>query len=226
MFSLSTITSTVLISICGLVTAFLVIYPVSLHKKKKIWLSLKLVFISISLIFVILLLDIKKDSFLFVGSFLGIGFLLKVIFDFTKLRSLYLFLSYLSFTFIFLSLGQIILFILNLGFAYILMIYLSFYRLHNHDREIQDENVKINKLLKPLFTLFGLLTLFGLMLYKLLSDDIVWLQSDSLAQLFSGKYNSYILLIFTCIFFVILIIIFTLDIKKKYTRRKDEPWYF
>ena len=225
MFSLSTLISTIFISICGLVTVFLVIYPVSLHKKKKMWLSIKLSLIILSLIFVILLLDIKRDSFLFIGSFLGIGFLLKVVFNFTKFSSPNLLFSYLSFTFIFLSTGHIILFILNLGINYVLAIYLSFYRLHNYELQEQNHKVKATRFLKILLPFFALMALLGSLLYELLDNQSIWFQNDSLVQLFQEQYSLIILIIFTCIFFAILLIIFTMDIQKKYTKRKDEPWY-
>jgi hypothetical protein len=225
MFSLSTITSTLLISIFGLVVTFFVIYPISLHKKKKIWLSIKLCFIIIGIILIILLLDTKRDSFLFIGSFLGIGFLLKVVFGLTRFKSLNLLLSYLSFTFIFLSSGHIILFILNLGFAYILTIFLSFYKLNNHEIQNRNQKTKPTRFLKTLLPFFALLALLGSLLYDLLINQSIWFQNDSLIQLFSGQYNVLILVIFTCIFFAISIVIFTMDIQKKYSKRKDEPWY-
>jgi hypothetical protein len=192
---------------------------------KKIWLAIKLLLIITSLILLILFLDAKKDSFLFIGSFLGIGFLLKVVFNFTKFKSLNSLLSYLSFTLIFLSSGQIILFILNLGFAYILTIYLSFYKLNNHEIQNLDQKSKPLNFLKILPPFFALLALLSSLLYALLSNQSIWFQNASLVQLFSKQYNALILVIFTCIFFAISIIIFSMDIQKKYSKRKDEPWY-
>ncbi|MHA1954507.1 MAG: hypothetical protein ACW96U_11240, partial [Candidatus Heimdallarchaeaceae archaeon] len=110
MFSLSPTISTILISVCGLVVALTIIFPASSYKKQKTWLAVKLFLIIVSLIFIILLLETKRDSFFFIGSFLGIGFLLKAVFQLTELKSLCLLYSYISFTFIFLSMGQLILF--------------------------------------------------------------------------------------------------------------------
>ena len=225
MFSLPTTISTMLISICGLVVALFIIYPTSSYKKQKIWLAVKLFFIFVSSILIILLLETKRDSFFFIGSFLGISFLLKAVFQFTELKSLYLLFSYISFTFIFLSMGQIILFILNLGFAYILSIYLSIYKVFDYGNEYQKEDKKISKFLTNLLLFFASLTVTGFVVYELLNDKAILLQNDSLIQIFSGRYNIIILVIFICLLTVILILIFTLDIRKRYTKRKEEPWY-
>ncbi len=224
MFGISTTISTILISICGLIVALFIIYPAS-FKKQKTWLAFKLFLIIIGSIFIILLLEIKRDSFFFIGSFLGISFLLKAVFQLTELKSLYLLLSYISFTFIFLSMGQIILFILNLGFAYILFIYISIYKVYDYGNKDQKEDKKISKLLTNLFLFFASLTITGFIVYELLNDQAILLQNDSLIQIFSGRYSIIILVIFICFLTMILILVFTLDIRKRYTKRKDEPWY-
>lgn len=225
MFDLSTIISTILISICGLVVALFIIYPTSSYKKQKTWLAVKLFLIIVSSILIILLLETKRDSFFFIGSFLGISFLLKAVFQLTELKSLCLLFSYISFTFIFLSMGQIILFILNLGFAYVLFIYLSIYKVYDYRNIDQMEDKEISKFSTNLFLFFASLTITGFIVYRLLNDQAVLLQNDSLIQIFSGRYSLIILVIFICFLTVILILIFTLDIRKRYTKRKDEPWY-
>jgi hypothetical protein len=225
MFSLSPTISTILISVCGLVVALTIIFPASSYKKQKTWLAVKLFLIIVSLIFIILLLETKRDSFFFIGSFLGIGFLLKAVFQLTELKSLCLLYSYISFTFIFLSMGQLILFILNLGFAYVLFILLAIYKAYDYGNKNQMEDKKISKFSTNLFLFFTTLTITGFVVYELLNDQAILLQNDSLLQLFSGRYSLIILVIFICFLTVILILIFTLDIRKRYIKRKDEPWY-
>ncbi|NPD87836.1 MAG: hypothetical protein HGN29_03885 [Asgard group archaeon] len=222
---MSTTISTILISICGLIVAFLIIYPVSSYKKPKAWLAAKLLLIIVSSIIVILLLEVKRDSFFFMGSFMSIGFLLKAIFKLTELKSLCLLLSYISFTFIFLSMGQIILFILNLGFAYVLFIYLSIYNVYDDGNKDQKKDKKVTKYVTDLFFFLTSLTITGFIVYELQNDKAILLQNDSLIQIFSGHFSVLILVIFTCLLIVVLFIIFTLDIQKRYTKRKDETWY-
>ncbi|MCK4769140.1 MAG: hypothetical protein KAT02_02260 [Candidatus Heimdallarchaeota archaeon] len=225
MFGLSTTISTILISVCGLVVALFIIYPTSSYKKQKTWFAVKIFLIIVSLIFIILLLETKRDSFFFIGSFLGISFLLKAVFQLTELKSLSLLSSYISFTFIFLAMGQIILFILNLGFAYVLFIYLSIYKVYIKRKISLMEDNKISKISTNLFLFFASLTITGFIVYELLNDQVILLQNDSLIQIFSGRYSIIILVIFICFLTVILILIFTLDVRKRYTKRKDEPWY-
>ena len=142
MFGLSSLLTTIIIAIFGLVISSVIYLPNFFKIKTKLWIIIKF---SISIAFsvlVILFVDVKLDSFFYLGSFIGIGFILRGAFNSSRMAIESFLLSYFFFSFIFLSYEQVYLFVINLVIVYVLFLLISSFRLYRYQEKEQISEKK------------------------------------------------------------------------------------
>ncbi len=225
MFGLSEFISTILVSIFSLIITSIIILPNFFKLKRKIWLGLKITLLVILIALVIVFSDATSDSYYFLGSFIGAGFLVKGILE-SNGMSLILFLcSFLSFSLIFLSIGQIALFILCLCYSYILMIGFTAFFLFK-DKTVSKELIISRKTQAISFIVLLAIPVTSMYILLILSQNqIIWLEPISLLDLFAQNYEALAILVVFLIFLIILVFIFVIDLKSKNKQRGDEPWF-
>jgi len=226
MFGLSSSLTTIITAIFGLMISLVIYMPNYFKMKTKLWLVIKF---SISIVFsvlVILFVDVRIDSFFYLGSFIGIGFILRGAFNSSRMTVESYLLSYFFFSFIFLSFEQIYLFIINLGIVYVLFLLISSFRFFRIQENEQDAEKKNLKYIIPSFVfLMSFLTVFGFILYDLLTDQIITVSDMSLFDIFEKQYDLIAFIIIFIVFVVLAILLFLNDFKSKQTKRKDKSWY-
>ncbi|MHA1199688.1 MAG: hypothetical protein ACTSQF_10210 [Candidatus Heimdallarchaeaceae archaeon] len=191
--------------------------------KKKIWLSIKTALFLILTTLVIVFSGGNLDSYYFLGSFLGVGFLVKGIISSSRISLVLFLFSFISFSLVFLSIGQTIFFIICICYAYILMIGITAFFLYK--TKTGDSDLTISK--QTQLSSFIILLVFPIIsIYLLLflsQNQVVYFEPISLYSLFSQNYEAMALLIVFLIFLVIMIFVFLIDFRRKH--RRDEPWF-
>lgn len=226
MFELTSLWTSILIIFCGVSVIFSIIFPLFVKLRKVYLISIRLILVSFFITWIVLLSEVRKDSYFLIGSFLGIAFVLEGLFKSNELSAVYYLLSYLAFTFIFLSIGQTFLFILNLSFTYILSLGLTAYHLYYQD-EKEFERIPIKAphkiLISILVTFF--VVLFGLIIYYTSSEQVVNLEKSSLVNFFLNNPTLPFFIFFILAVAIIIVVIFSLDIYNNSKKETDKSWF-
>ena len=225
MFGLTNFISSILVSILGLLITGLFIFPNIFKLKKRLWISIKTIISLVLISFVILLSDASLDTYFFLGSFVGLGFLLKGILLQSRMSLILFLCSFLSFSLIFLSIGQTILFILFLFYAYILMIGFTLFLLFKNKIIENMDNISRKTQISSFIVLLAFPVLSMYILMFLSQNHLLLFEPISLYSLFSQNYEILALLIIFLIFSVILIFIFIVDFRTKHKQKGEETWF-
>ena len=225
MFELSSLWTTILIIICGLLIILSIILPLPFKIKKIHQIVIRISLVTFFILWIIFFSDISINSYFYSGSFLGVGFLLKTILKHNEVSPVFFSLSFISFTFVFLSIGQTFLFILTLSFSYLLFLALCSYYLFRIKEETDELNTLTlaQKILSGFIVLISVL-IFGFVVYYMSSQDIVF----DVVPIESFFQVSSILPIFIIIFLVmisILITLFSIDIANNSKSESEKSWY-
>ncbi len=230
MFGILLDLSTLLVSICGFLLILIIVIPNLTKLKKKYWLIIKSSLI-ISLVVMIILFVINgEDLFFYFGSIFGISFTLRALLLQSKNRSLLLLFAFISFSFIFLSFNQKIMFYATLVFSYILFLSVGIYSL------FKEQPVKDKKTSKITLDFFINLIILGLVIIPvilicsiLFSSSAgffnVWIEGDSLIDIFDKNNNLIIFSIIILVFLIIMSIYLALDFRSNNQKRAEESWY-
>ena len=225
MFELSSLWTTILIVICGLLVIFSIVLPFP-FKIKKIYQQVIRVSLTIFfIIWIMLFSDISMDSYFYTGSFLGVAFLLKAILKHNKASSIFFSLSFISFTFVFLSVGQTFLFILTLSFSYILFLALSYYYLFRTKKENDQVRslTSVQKILTGFIILVSVL-IFGFVVYYS-SSQIITFDIVTISNFFQTTSLLPVFIILFLVLILILIILFNADITNNSKSESEKSWY-
>ncbi len=225
MFELSSLWTTILIIICGLLIILSVVFPSRLRIKKIYRITIRVVAVIFLIIWITLFADISIDSYFYVGSFLGVAFLLKGIIIHNKISSIFFSLSFISFTFVFLSIGQVFLFIITLSFSYLLFLALcSFYLFRSNDDYEQEVSMKLyQKILTGIIVIISVL-IFGFVVYYISSQIIVF-DSISLVTIFEVDPSLSAIFIIFLVLASIMVILFSFDVRSNSKSESEKTWY-
>lgn len=225
MIGLSYFVSILLISIFSLAIAILIIMPNIFRVKQYIWLSLKILLIVICTILVILFVETKIDAYYFLGSFFGVGFLIKGILMSNRLSFVVFLLSFMSFSFVFLSTGNVIMFVFSLCFSYLFIIGITAFSLY--DSKAKETIIEGSKRFQTIsfITLLAFPIITVYILYFLSENQVIWIEKTSFFDLFYKNNDAITFLIIGVIFLLTVTFVFVLDLQALNKKRVDEPWY-
>ncbi|MCE7747978.1 MAG: hypothetical protein GPJ51_06250 [Candidatus Heimdallarchaeota archaeon] len=225
MIGLSYFVSILLISIFSLAIAILIIMPNIFRVKQYIWLSLKILLIVICAILVILFVETKTDAYYFLGSFFGVGFLIKGILMSNRLSFVVFLLSFMSFSFVFLSIGNVIMFVFSLCFSYLFIIGITAFSLY--DSKAKETIIEGSKRFQTIsfITLLAFPIITVYILYFLSENQVIWIEKTSFFDLFYKNNDAITFLIIGVIFLLTVTFVFVLDLQAQNKKRVDEPWY-
>jgi len=225
MIGLSYFVSILLISIFSLAIAILIIMPNIFRVKQYIWLSLKILLIVICAILVILFVETKIDAYYFLGSFFGVGFLIKGILMSNRLSFVVFLLSFMSFSFVFLSISNVIMFVFSLCFSYLFTIGITAFSLY--DSKAKETIIEGSKRFQTIsfITLLAFPIITVYILYFLSENKVIWIEKTSFFDLFYKNNDAITFLIIGVIFLLTVTFVFVLDLQALNKKRVDEPWY-
>ena len=225
MIELPYLTSILLISIFSLFIAILIVIPNFSKIKQFIWLSSKISLILIFTILVILFVELKTDAYYFLGSFIGVGLLIKGILISNRMSFVAFLASFMSFSFVFLSIGHVVFFVFSLCFSYIFIIGLTVFSLYDSKTEKATEiySKRFQSISFVTLLAFPIITVY--ILYLLSENQVIWMEKTSFFSLFNNNYDAIIFIIIGAIFLLLVTILFILDFRTHNKRRVDEPWY-
>ena len=225
MIELPYLTSILLISIFSLFIAILIVIPNFSKIKHFIWLSSKISLILIFTILVILFVELKTDAYYFLGSFIGVGLLIKGILISNRMSFVAFLASFMSFSFVFLSIGHVVFFVFSLCFSYIFIIGLTVFSLYDSKTEKATEiySKRFQSISFVTLLVFPILTVY--ILYLLSENQVIWMEKTSFFSLFYNNYDAIVFIIIGAIFLLLVTILFILDFRTHNKRRVDEPWY-
>lgn len=225
MIGLSYFASILLISIFSLAIAILIIIPNIFRIKQYIWLSLKILLIVICAILVILFVEAKIDAYYFLGSFFGVGFLIKGILMSNRLSFVVFLLSFMSFSFVFLSIGNVIMFVFCLCFSYLFIIGITAFSLYDSKAKetIMEGSRRFQTISFITLLTFPVITVY--ILYFLSENQVIWIEKTSFFDLFYKNNDAITFLIIGIIFVLTVTFVFVLNLHSLNKKRIDEPWY-
>ena len=225
MIELPYLTSILLISIFSLFIAILIVIPNFSKIKQFIWLSSKISLILIFTILVILFVELKTDAYYFLGSFIGVGLLIKGILISNRLSFVAFLASFMSFSFVFLSIGHVVFFVFSLCFSYIFVIGLTVFSLYDSKTEkaIEVYSKRFQTISFVTLLAFPIITVY--ILYLLSENQVIWMEKTSFFSLFNNNYDAIIFIIIGAIFLLLVTILFILDFRTHNKKRINEPWY-
>ncbi len=205
--------------------AIFIVIPNIFKIKQYVWLSVKISFIVICAILVILFVETKIDAYYFLGSFLGVGFLIKGILMSNRLSFAAFLVSFMSFSFVFLSIGNVILFVFSLCFSYLFIIGITAFNLYDSkNREpIMEGSKRFQTISFITLLTFPVITVY--ILYFLSENQVIWIEKTSFFNLFYKNRDAITFLIVGIIFLLIVTFVFVLDLQAQNKKRMDEPWY-
>jgi len=229
MFGILIDLSTLLVSICGIFLILVMVVPNLTKLKRKYWFIIKSL-LAISLIIMIVLFSIKgEDLFFYFGFIFGISFILQVQLNQSENKNLFLSFSLISFSFIFLSFNQKIMFFASLVFSYIFFLAIGVFTI------FQEKPIKEKKVTKFTLDFFINLGILCLMIIPIIficsiifsSADFfnIWIEGDSLITVFEKNYAILIFSIISLIFLVFISIYIIFEIISNNRKRAEEPWY-
>jgi hypothetical protein len=171
-----------------------------------------------------------EDLFFYFGSIFGISFTLRALLFQSKNKSLLLSFAFISFSFIFLSFNQKIMFYANLVFSYMLLLSVGAYSLF---KEQKAKDKKISRITLDFFInlmILGLITIPLILICNILYSSSagffnVWIEGDSLIDIFSTNYHLIIFSVIILVFLIIMSIYLALEIKSNNQKRAEESWY-
>ncbi|MFW9853089.1 MAG: hypothetical protein ACFFDS_09105 [Candidatus Thorarchaeota archaeon] len=171
-----------------------------------------------------------EDLFFFFGSIFGTSFTLRALLLYSKNKSLLLSFALISFSFTFLSFNQKIMFYANLVFSYILFLSIGTYSLFKEQKakEKKTSRITLDFFLNLMF--LGLITVPLILICNILYSSSagffnVWIEGDSLIDIFSTNYHLIIFSVIILVFLIIMSIYLTLEIKSNDQKRAEESWY-
>ncbi len=183
-----------------------------------------------------------KDMYFFLGAACGIGFMLNGLIQKNNHKYISFIMFFISFSFVFLSLGQTLLFLMTLIFSYALFISLTAFKLFKERpldilESSETNSIKIIKLV--LLIVFG--TIFGYIISINFTDfiEILTLEVTDFIEIltlegpiikhviiYSTFYTTDLFIILSAFFLFICATIF-IDISlKTRMKRKEEQWYY
>ncbi len=225
MFGLSDFVSTIIVSILCFLLVVVIVLPNIVKVNEKIWLSLKISLFLILIALIIVFSDASSDTYYFLGSFLGVGFLVRGIVKSSRISLVWFIISFLSFSLVFLSIGQTIFFVICVSYTYILMIgFTTFFLFETKSVEI-DFQISIKAQIYSFVILLALPIISIYILIFLSENQVIKFEPVSLYTLFSQNYEAMALVIIFLVFFIIMLIAFLIEFRNKNNQRRDEPWY-
>jgi len=203
---------------------FTILIPNILRLRKEIWLIIKSSLFLIFIAMIILFSDASLETFFFLGSYLGMGFLITGLIYNSRLSLIFFLVSFLSFSLVFLSIGQTIFFIVCVCYVYILMIgFIVFLLFKDKMKDAFLPNPKITQtsgfiilLVLPIISIY--------VLTFLVKKELVHFDPISLLDLFYQNYEILALLIVLLVFLLIMIIVFIIEFRNN-KQRSDEAWF-
>jgi hypothetical protein len=225
MIELPYLVSILLISIFSLIIAILIVIPNFKQIKQLIWLSLKISLILIFCILVILFIEVRTDAYYFLGSFIGVGLLIKGILISNRLSFVAFLASFISFSFVFLSIGHVIFFVFSLCFSYLFIIGLTVFSLYDSkpEKELEEYGKRFQTISFLILLGFPIITVY--ILYLLSQNEIIWVEKKSFFSLFYNNYDAITFIVIGVIFLLIVTILFILDFRSRTKKGVEEPWY-
>lgn len=222
--------STLLISICGFFLILLMVIPNFTRMKSTFWIIIKSFFIVTLVVMIILFAVRGEDLYFYFGSIFGLSFSLQALILRSKNRVLLLSFAFVSFSFIFLSFNQKIMFFTILVFSYILFLSISAFSM------FQKYHVKDTKTSKSTTDFFINLGILGLLILPFIlicsflfssSEGFIniWIEGDSLITVFNENFNLIIFSIIALIFLILMSIYLALEIISNNKKRAEESWY-
>jgi len=225
MFNLSTIWTTVLLFFCLFLFVVILVLPKVLKIRNSWWYSIKTFFSLFFLFWIATFSDFSRTSFFWLSCSLSLGFLIKYVQKRTGLGNLYLLIATFFFSFIFLSIGQILLFSLFIIFNFFLFLILFYYQLHMPRAQSIQRSSSFSWLLGGILLVLAFAILFSFIFpFSNLTNDLV-ISNKSVIQLFEGKNNKLLLLLILTLFVTLFGFMFYLE--TRYTVKKtrdDKSW--
>ena len=186
---------------------------------------MKISLIVICAILVILFIETKIDAYYFLGSFFGVGFLIKGILMSNRLSFVAFLVSFMSFSFVFLSIGNVIMFVFSLCFSYLFIISITAFNLY--DSKAKETILEGSKGFQTtsfiILLAFPVITVY--ILYFLSENQVIWIEKTSFFDLFYKNNDAITFLIVGIIFLLTITFVFVLDLQAQNKKRMDEPWY-
>jgi len=225
LIGLSYFASILLVSIFSLTIAIFIVIPNIFKIKQYIWLSVKISLIVICAILVILFVETKIDAYYFLGSFFGVGFLIKGILLSNRLSFVVFLVSFMSFSFVFLSIGNVIMFVFSLCFSYLFIIGITAFNLYDSKAKetIMEGSKRFQTISFITLLAFPVITVY--ILYFLSENQVIWIEKTSFFDLFYKNNDAITFLIVGIIFLLTVTFVFVLDLQAQNKKRMDEPWY-
>jgi len=225
LIGLSYFASILLVSIFSLTIAIFIVIPNIFKIKQYIWLSVKISLIVICAILVILFVETKIDAYYFLGSFFGVGFLIKGILLSNRLSFVVFLVSFMSFSFVFLSIGNVIMFVFSLCFSYLFIIGITAFNLYDSKAKetIMEGSKRFQTISFITLLAFPVITVY--ILYFLSENQVIWIEKTSFFDLFYKNSDAITFLIVGIIFLLTVTFVFVLDLQAQNKKRMDERWY-
>ena len=225
MFGLNDFVSTIIVSILCLFIVIVLVIPNIFKLKNKFWFIIQIAILILLISFVIVFSDASLDTYYFLGSFLGLGFLVKGILNSSKFSLILFLFSFISFSLIFLSIGQTIIFIICICYAYTLTMGFTVFLLYKNKSISNDFLLSKTSQLSSFIVLmvFPIISIFILLFLS--QNDVIHFESISLYSLFSHNYEILALLIVFLVFFIIMITVFVIDFRSINKQRSEGSWF-
>ncbi len=225
MFGINDFVSTIIISILSLLLVVTIILPNIFRLKEKIWQSIKLALFLVLITLVIVFSNASLEVYYYLGSFLGAGLLVKGIISTNRVSLIWFLLSFISFSLVFLSIGQTIFFVICVGYTYVLMIGFTAFYLYKNKIEGLDFQISRKTQISSFILLLALPAISIYILLFMSQNEMIKFEPISLYSLFSGNYEAIAILIIFLVLLVILILIFLVEFRNRNQHRRDDLWF-
>lgn len=223
--------SNILLTIISSLIILTLLIPNFLKLPRKVRIFIQSFLLLLSLVGLILFSQRIEDMYFFLGAACGIGFMLNGLILKNNYKYFSFVMFFISFSFVFLSLGKDILFLLTLIFSYALFISLTVFKLFKERpldilESSETNSIKIIKL--ALIIVFG--TIFGYIISIIFTDfnEIITLEEPIIVPVI--KYFTFyaidLFIILSAFFLFICATIFIDIYLKKRIKRKEEQWYY
>lgn len=222
--------SNILLTIISSLIILTLLIPNFLKLTRKTKIFIQSFLLLLSLVGLILFSQRIEDMYFFLGAACGIGFMLNGLIMKNNYKHISFIMFFISFSFVFLSLGQKSLFLLTLIFSYALFVILAVFKLFKERpldilESSETNSIKIIKL--TLIIIF--VTIFGFILSISFTDFIVIEPLEETIFEHFLKYSTFItdLFIILSAFFLFICTTIFIDICLKIRiKRKEEQWYY
>ncbi len=222
--------ASILLTIISSLIILTLIIPNFLNLTRRTKILIQSFLLLLFLIGLILFSQRNKDMYFFLGAACGIGFMLNGLIMRNSYKYISFIMFFISFSFVFLSLGQDLLFLMTLFFSYTLFISLTVFKLfkerpQNILESKETNSIKIIKL--ALIIVFG--TIFGYIVSINFTDFIeIFTLYEPLTTpvIIYSPFSTDLVIIIGAFFLFICTIIFIDIYLKKRIKRKEEQWYY